>query len=255
MSKWLHSILALLMALLLAPAAHAEPTEIVVRTISRDAKFIGTSMGGMQIILRDAETGEILAQGVTSGATGDTNQIMNSQGRRAVLVNPDAAAFRATLDIDTPRLVEVEATGPLGHPQAATRVTARQWIIPGRHIRDGNGWLLEVPGFVVDLLDPPSRLSLHDAQSIVLSANVRLMCGCPIEPGGLWNATGYEVRAMIQRNEEDAGSQVLAYAGQTSQFSTALNITAPGAYVVTVFAYDPITGNTGLDRTAFVVDP
>ena len=36
----------------------AEPTDITVRVLSKDAKFVGTSMGGVRITLRDAETGE-----------------------------------------------------------------------------------------------------------------------------------------------------------------------------------------------------
>ena len=239
-----------------APNALAEPTEIVIRTISRDAKFIGTSMGGMRIVLRDADTGESLAQGVTSGTTGDTDQIMRAAGRRAVLANADSAAFRATLDLTAPRLVEVEATGPIAQPQASTRVTARQWIIPGRHIRDGNGWLLEIPGFVVDVLAPPAHLSLRGArQTIDLRANVTMMCGCPITPDGVWNAANYEVRALVKRNGQDAGSQAMSYAGSASQFSANLSISAPGAYEIVVYAYDRATGNTGLDRTTFVVSP
>ena len=57
-------------------AAHAEPTDIVVRVLSKDAKFIGTSMGGMRVTLRDAHTGEILATGLTQGGTGDTKRLI-----------------------------------------------------------------------------------------------------------------------------------------------------------------------------------
>jgi hypothetical protein len=42
--------------------ASAEQTEIIVRVLAKDSKFVGTSMGGMRIILR-AHTGEILATG------------------------------------------------------------------------------------------------------------------------------------------------------------------------------------------------
>lgn len=65
-----------------SPGAHTEPTEIVVRVIGKDSKFIGTSMGGMRITLRDAHTGELLATGVTVGGTGDTERIMQPQGGR-----------------------------------------------------------------------------------------------------------------------------------------------------------------------------
>jgi len=44
----------------MAPAvASAEQTEIIVRVLAKDSKFVGTSMGGMRIILRDAHTSEI----------------------------------------------------------------------------------------------------------------------------------------------------------------------------------------------------
>lgn len=79
----------------------------------------------MRIVLRDAQTGEILATGVTEGGTGDTALIMHKdRGSRAVLSDDSAAKFTATLDLDEPRLIEVEAYGPLGQPQAPARVLA-----------------------------------------------------------------------------------------------------------------------------------
>ena len=51
-------IIVLSLTGLMAPAvASAEPTEIIVRVLAKDSKFVGTSMGGMRIILRDAHTG------------------------------------------------------------------------------------------------------------------------------------------------------------------------------------------------------
>jgi hypothetical protein len=57
-------VVILSLAVLVAPSiASAEPTEITVRVLAKDSKFVGTSMGGMRIMLRDAHTGEILATG------------------------------------------------------------------------------------------------------------------------------------------------------------------------------------------------
>src|SRR5688572_15553148 len=108
-----------LVACMIPAVAFAEPTEITVRVLAKDSKFIGTSMGGMRIVLRDAQTGEILATGVTRGGTGDTALIMHeNRGSRAVLSDDSAAKFTTTLDLDEPRLIEAEAYGPLGQPQA-----------------------------------------------------------------------------------------------------------------------------------------
>ena len=78
----LAAALAALSSFLTLSAAQAEPTEIVVRVLGNDSKFIGTSMGGMRVTLRDAQTGEILATGLTQGATGDTRRIMHEDGGR-----------------------------------------------------------------------------------------------------------------------------------------------------------------------------
>jgi hypothetical protein len=235
--------------------SRAEPTDIAVRVISKDAKFIGTSMGGVLITIRDAQTGELLAHGPTQGSTGDTGRIMKQDRRRGVpLSTADAARFSTTLDLNEPRLIEVTATGPLAQRQSAGRVSATQWVVPGKHLTVGDGWLLEMPGFVVDVLAPPAHVSLGGApQSVELRANVVMMCGCPTEPGGLWDASRYEVKAMVKRNGARISDVPLTYAGTTSQFAGVLSADQPGTYEAIVYAYDPQTGNTGLDMTSFIV--
>ena len=232
----------------------AEPTEITVRVLSKGAKFIGTSMGGVRVVLRDAQTGELLAEGITAGTTGSTDKIMREpRTPHTPVATEDAGAFRATLDLPEPRLVEVVASGPLGQPQAMNRVSATQWIVPGKHVASGDAWLLVLPGFVVDVLDPPAHQARGSGEPVVLRANVTMMCGCPIEPDGLWDARRFEVRAILERNGEPAGEIALSYAGRTSQFEARVENPAPGAYQATVYAYDPANGNTGLDRTTWIV--
>ncbi|HZJ12709.1 MAG TPA: hypothetical protein VFD26_08700 [Methyloceanibacter sp.] len=238
-----------------APTALAEPTDITVRVLGKDSKFVGSSMGGARVIVRDAGTGEILAQGVTEGSTGDTKRIMGPQeNSRAIRSSEGAAKFVATIDIDAPRLIEVEAYGPLAQPQAAHRVTATQWVVPGHHISGGDGWVLELPGYVVDVLVPPAHVKLPpETASVELRANVALMCGCPITPGGLWDADTLEVKALIKLNGEALPPVDLAFAGETSQFKGAVPVSGPGLYDVTVYAHNADNGNTGLDRTTFIV--
>ena len=50
-------------------------TNVMIRAKAKDAKFIGTSVGGAKILVRDALTKELLAEGVTSGSTGNTEKI------------------------------------------------------------------------------------------------------------------------------------------------------------------------------------
>lgn len=250
--RTLGSLVAVFVALVPAVAS-AEPTDIVVRVLSKDAKFVGTSMGGVRITLRDLETGETLAMGVTEGSTGDTQRLMHENGgRRAQLSDPSAAKYQVTLDLDRPRLIEVEAYGPLAQRQSAQRVTSAQWVIPGRGITGGDGWVLELPGFVVDVLGPPAHARVGVGVSVDVRANVITMCGCPVEPKGLWDADKYEVAAIVSLNGMQVSQVPLAFAGETSQFAASIPVEAPGFYDVLVYAYDPASGNTGLDRTTFI---
>jgi len=248
-----YRLFSILLLLLLASQAWAATTQIDVRVLSRGAKFIGTSMGGVQITLKDVHTGELLAKGKTEGGTGDTQRIMTAKhARNGVLADASAAVFRTTLELDEPRLIKVTAHGPLAQRQAANTVSATQWVIPGKDLTGGNGWLLEMPGFVVDVLNPPAHQSFTGLpQEITITANIMMMCGCPITPGGLWDAEDYQVRTLVSRNGESMPHISMEYAGEPSQFTGTLSVAEPGTYEVTVYAYDPQTGNTGLDTTTF----
>lgn len=256
-SNLIRNLAAAVVALCIAAPAWAEPTQVTVRVLARDAKFIGTSMGGVKVTLRDADTGEVLAEGKTAGGTGDTGRIMREAHRRGVpLATGNAAAFSATLNLDAPRRIEVTAVGPLDPPHAANRVSATQWVVPGKDLTGGDGWLLEMPGFVVRARVPAARMALHGTpEAVDLTADVTMMCGCPIEPGGLWDANRYEVAALIRRDGAPAGRVPLAFAGTRNRFSGALTVEAPGTYEATIYAYDAATGNTGLDRVTFTVAP
>lgn len=249
-------LLGLIAASAVPPAAHAEPTEILVRVLSRDAKFIGTGMGGVHVTVTDVQTGEILAQGLTQGDTGDTGVIMKQERRRgARLSSSGAAGFTARLDLREPRRIEVAATGPADHPRAANRVTATQWIIPGRHLTGGDGWVLEMPGFVVSVTTPVTPLRVFGVpRTVELRATVTMMCGCPTEPGGLWDAGRYEIRADVRRGDSFITGVPLAYTGTSSQYGAGLQFDEPGDYDVLVYAHDPDTGNTGLDRIRISVE-
>ncbi|RUR30456.1 hypothetical protein ELY33_11175 [Vreelandella andesensis] len=237
--------------------AVAEDTDITVRVMSKDAKFIGTSMGGVRVILRDQETGEVLAEGVTTGGTGDTAKIMHENGgRRANLADESAASFKTTLDLDRPRLIEAEIYGPLAQPQAAHAASATQWVIPGGHLSVGDGWVIELPGLVVNVMEPAAarKVSASQVDSLSVSANVMMMCGCPITSGGLWDANQFEVGMTISKNGNKVGEEAMSYTGDSSMFGGEMPVTEPGVYEIIVHAYDPKNGNTGIDKTTVVIE-
>lgn len=162
--------------------------------------------------------------------------------------------FAAELDLDRATRIEVTAYGPLAQRQAAQRVSLTQWVIPGKHITGGDALRLEMPGFVVDVLAPATPVTLSgETVELTITAHVALMCGCPITPNGLWDANKYEISAIIERNGTVESTVPLKFAGEASQFSATVSLGKKGSYQLTVYAYDPANGNTGVDFATFAI--
>ncbi len=248
-------LISLALLLILPGVGRAAETLIDIRAISHDGKFIGSSMGGVGVILRNAETGAALAEGVIAGSTGDTDRILKTPRERGfILSTPDAAVFHASVDIDEPTLVELTASGPLAQRQSMARATATRWILPGKHLTNGDGWLIELPGLAVDVLAPAVSTRIKHGTEIDVSANVVLMCGCPYTDGGLWNARAAEVAARIKFKGKTIANVRLEPAGAPSRFSTRFVPQEPGVYEIVVSAHDGTNGNAGVDFTTVVVE-
>jgi hypothetical protein len=253
------------------PLPLATPTTITVRVIARDGKFLGDDIGGAHITVRDALTREILAQGVTSGGSGPNNKggVMCAALRRGQpLPTTGASSFNAVLQLTGPRRVEVTAFGPLGARGSANTVSATQWVYPGKNITEGNGFLLELPGLIVQIISPPTHYAPPSLPRLEIVANVAMMCGCPISPkttGQIcsdptvpqpWLPEEFEVVASIQGQTGPAHTGTLSYnspEGVPGRFTGAWQSPPPGIYTITVFAWQKSTGNTGVDTATFIV--
>jgi hypothetical protein len=241
-----------------APAAGQEqaeategpvPTQLVVRVAAHDAKLIGSGVGGARVTIRDASTGEVLAEGIQEGSTGSTARIMETPRERGdtVYATPDAAAFTTTLDLEAPTQVEITAEGPLGTPHAIQRATKSVLLLPGRDVV-GEGVILELHGFTVVVEAPPADAPLSDDDSIVVRAKVEMLCGCPLTPGGMWDADRVDIRARLLRDGDVVREAPLRYSGLPSIFTVRLPPADPGEYELEVLAADPGRGNLGMAR-------
>jgi hypothetical protein len=241
---------------LLAGISGAVETKVIVRAKSKDAKFIGSSMGGARVTVREAATGAVLAEGLTEGGTGNTRRIMVEPVQRGERLSDDATAkFEAKIDIDQPTLATVEVQAAAGPGNSRIKSSTQLWLIPGKDIT-GDGVTVEIPGFFVEVQAPRSTetVPLTDGKAVLpVKVRVTMMCGCPIEPGGLWNADQYEVKAILRKNGGSGQIRPLPFTGTTSLFGGRLDLREAGSYELIVYAYDPRTGNTGVDRTAFSV--
>ena len=227
----------------IAGATQAEPTRVMVRAQAADAKFIGDNMGGVKVTLTDAATNRVLARGLIKGGTGDTTRIMMTpRVRGAPITDGGTAGFEAVLDIMEPTLVRVDAEGPVGKPGASIRVSSTQWVLPGRNV-GGDGWILTFPGLVIE-----PQTAAGAGTGLKVEAKVSLMCGCPIEPGGLWDANGYSVEATLRRGPKTIASTPLTYAGTASQFAGQFSALPRGRYTLRVIASDAKSANAGVSE-------
>jgi hypothetical protein len=241
----------------LAPAASAVKTHITVRVIGKDSKFVGTSMGGAIVTIKNAITGELLAKGATAGTTGDTDLLMK-QGitRRTTLVDDKVAKYWTAIDIEVPTLLEVTAYGPIAQPQSAVSASVTLWMFPGKPITGGNGVLLELHGLSVDVLAPAVHTKYAGdsvPETIRIDTNVVMLCGCSLTPDGLWDANKFEVTAIVKKDGQPAAQVEMKYAGTESRFTGEFKPGGKGVYEIMVYAYDPANGNTGLDGTTVVI--
>lgn len=228
-----------------------QSTTVVVRAIAKDAKFIGTSMGGASILIKEADTGAILAEGQTKGSTGDTQTLVQEPHQRyGDLHTEGAAKFETQLDLSEPTLVTISATAPVSQKQSAVTSSTQLWLIPGKDIT-GDGIVLEIPGLAIDILQPQAH-ERNSNETITITANAVMMCGCPIEPGGLWDSNEMEFMAVIKKGEEEVVRKQMEFAGKQNTFEISFLPEENGVYQILVYGYDHRTGNTGVDRTTFI---
>jgi hypothetical protein len=230
-----------------AAQEEAVTTRVVVRVVARDAKIIGSGVGGAEVTIVNAETGEILASGVHEGGTGNTNLIMSTPHARDMTVydTEGAAGFVADLQLSEPTVVNISAVGPLGYPQATRSATRQMLLVPGSDIV-GDGVILELYGFIVEIEDPDPMTPVEG--SIDVRVRVRMMCGCSIEPGGMWDANTKQVMAHLMADGKVVSRSQLEYAGQTNMFKGRVPVPRSAAgknLELEVVVSDPSAGNFG----------
>ena len=222
--------------------------------IARGAKFLGGYTTPVRVTLTDADTGETLARGVTSGTTGDTQRIMtggkDSGDKRA---SADTAAFRTTLDITRPRRITATVTGPLSQAQATTTATSTQWVLPGNDVTAGDGWLIELPGLIVDIADPIAYRWVKADETVRLRVAVTMLCGCAISQNGPWRTSETEVEAVVTTNGGAPRRIPLRFDPGAAIFMADVPAKEAGLYEIEVTGWVASSNNAGVAHTAFFV--
>lgn len=151
-------------------------TKVIVRVTSKDAKVVGSGVGGAFVRIKNLETGEVLAQGKQLGGTGETDRIMVKPHRRGEVLygTPDAASFQAEIPLERATPVEIYTEAPLGYPHAIQKGSKTLTLIPGKHIL-GEGVIIELSGLIVNIISPSSKGSLKKGEEIVVRVEVRML--------------------------------------------------------------------------------
>jgi hypothetical protein len=237
--------------------SHAQTTtKVVIRARAKDAKFIGTPIGGALVVVKNDLTGEILAKGLTTGASGNTDLLLKKPITRGqALTDSTTAKFVANVNITEPTFVDIDVVAPVNRRNGSVKASTQVWLIPGKDIL-GDGIILEIPGFILDVLYPTThqfiKIDSIKNGELKFKASLTLACGCPITKGGVWNSDDITVSAIVKREGLKTGEAPLELIDQNI-FQGTVKIKEKGDYELDVYAYNPKTGNTGVDRINFVV--
>lgn len=245
--------LAVILIMIFTATESFTQTSIVVRAKAKDAKFIGSSIGGAKVVIKDAVTGKILDEGFTSGSTGNTETIMKKPHERHARLTDDATAkFEGNINIETPQFVEINVYAPYNKKQAAVKASIQLWVIPGEDIT-GDGIIIEIPGLIVDVLSPQTHESLKNPSGIDITANVVMMCGCTISKGGLWDADKFTVKAIIRKDGTFYKTIPLNITEKDNTFATIFPQPEPGLYEIIIYAFHKENGNSGVDKVNIII--
>jgi hypothetical protein len=178
-----------------------------------------------------------------------------AKSRGASITDPQTAGFLASIDIDEPTFISIEMISPLNNKQAQAAISTELWLIPGKHIL-GDGIILEVPGFIIDILKPRTHqyipLNTIKGKPFQFQANIVMMCGCVIEKGGVWNSDEIEVKGILKKDGKYIKEVTLSLIS-TNLFEGSDMLNTPGNYELTLYAYHEKSGNTGVDKVNYVV--
>jgi hypothetical protein len=244
-------------------------SKLLVRVQARGGKFLADDMGGAEVTVRDAHTGERLGGGLVQGTDSGTFASAYSAAASQLAVvtpgpqpnvqwlttGPQTSKLMLDLALRRPTLLDVTARGPVGGLQSIQQVTTSTWALPGSNLEQGPGLVVELPGLVVDVLSPATHQQvLQFPARIELTAKVMMMCGCQIADGGIWIPGDFVVSAAVSAvgSGQPATVVPLFYqGGNTSVFAGLYTMSGPGYFQAVISAVQQSIGNVGTATVTF----
>jgi hypothetical protein len=240
------------------PTTGPVATDVLVRVVADGALVLGDDVGGARVTITDVATGTVLASGLQQGEAGDQNQIMRTP---RVMEEPryssrPSAAFRATLQLERPTLVEISAQGPLAYPQAVQRVGKTVLLIPGQDLTN-DGIVLHLYGFIVQIEHPKPGTSLIAKDDVKLRASIRTLSGSLVRPHGDWDSRKFTIYGEVLLGERVLERIQMFYIGSRSSFEAPffvpMETAAPNGITLRVVAADRAGGRFGMGDAHYPV--
>jgi len=243
----------------------ALPTSILVRVQALGGKFLGPDIGYSLVSIRDAGTGEVLAQGVASGDSGvlttntapsappagaTTNTVITGTSFQWLSADSGTAGFQTTLDLDVPLLVDISAAALInGAPSSEHVTSARMWLTPGVDLTTEPGLVLVMPGLNVQFLTPNPVQPASSPLSITVW--VTMMCGCKISTTTDWPPSEFTVVLNVLDLSGNSVAQQPLDLQQTSVYynQQPIDLPANAGYQLIVTAVQASTSNCGSAST------
>ena len=233
-------------------------TKISVRALAFGGKFIGQHVGFANIDIYGPENPNVpLASGLTdqglvehTDGSGVTALIMNQPYPWGYPVRADQASeFTAEIPLVAPTVLTFVATSV-----AEPRISAScdRLVLPGVPLTGARAVVMVIPGLLTELTEPAAGASIIAGTSTIITAQVRMMCGCLID-NLFWPAANFNVQAIINGGRQ---TQVLtlSYTGTPSLFSTSYAFPSSGEYEIRIVATE-INGNSGYTSVMVKVEP
>lgn len=254
---------AIMLLLAVPSSADISPTistSVVVRVVASHAMALGDNVGGAAVTIRDAETGAILAAGRQSGPSGDPRVIMQTPHlqNEPVYSVRESASFTADLQLAKPLLVEIVGEGPLKFPRAMRRASKTVLLYPGKGIT-GDGIILELNGLLVNIEAPGADRPLGIGDEGTVHATVKMLCGCIVEPFGVWDSRKMDLYGELRLGEKVVQRIDLYHQGPKGLFTGAFQIPrslkGEQAISLRVVAADADAANVGMDEMTYPLVP
>jgi len=242
-------------------------TQVLIRVQAKDGMFLGPdSFAGAFITIKEQSSGKELASGFTDdGDSGSRKDAYLPNSSRQPIIAPtqppilywltaDEATvkFAASLALSAPALLEFIVKVPLPAAQGDQFFSVTQWVVPGKDLTVGPGFVIEIPGLWVQ----PEVVAIGN--QVKVRAKVAMMCGCEINNNAPWLPEDFAVTAtIIPKSGSGAAfpNPVPLQFEANSQFATAaLTIAEKGDYAVRVDGFQQSTANTGSAVVDFSVE-